>query len=232
MCIIFKRILKYIILSFKWNRKLHFTFSDDITIRSTFEGMNQIYPHTQFDGYLGYGSYIAQRCELSARIGRFTSIAPYVKCNSGMHPFQHPYVSTAPCFYSLNLNNVQNGSTFARIQKFDEFAFVDKKERLAVEIGNDVWIGQGVFLVGGIYIGDGAVILAGAVVTKNVAPYAIVGGVPAKFIKYRYNEDTIRFLLDIKWWNNSPEWFKEHWELLCDMNKLKEYYNKVLSVQK
>lgn len=70
-----------------------------------------------------------------------------------------------------------------------------------VIIGNDVWIGAGVFIKGGIKIGDGAVIAAHAVVTKDVPPYAIVGGVPAKILKYRFTDDVIRKLLDLKWWD-------------------------------
>ncbi len=93
-------------------------------------------------------------------------------------------------------------------------------------IGNDCWIGENVFYVGGITIGDGAVVLAGAVVTKDVPPYAIVGGVPAKVLKYRYDDDTIQFLLRIKWWNNSIEWLRENWQLMTDIDKLKEYYTK------
>lgn len=109
---------------------------------------------------------------------------------------------------------------------FEEYSYVDKERKYALEIGNDVWIGQNVFLIGGIHVGDGAVILAGAVVTKDVPAYAIVGGVPAKIVKYRYDDETIEFFLNIKWWNNSGEWYKEHWELLCDIEKLKKYYKK------
>ena len=91
-------------------------------------------------------------------------------------------------------------------------------------IGSDCWIGTGVFLVGGIVIGNGAVVLAGAVVTKDVPPYAIVGGVPARILRYRYDEETINFLLGIHWWDNDKEWFLKHWELLSDIDKLKDYY--------
>lgn len=91
-----------------------------------------------------------------------------------------------------------------------------------VTIGNDCWIGQRAILIGGITIGDGAVVMAGAVVTKDVPPYAMVGGVPAKIIKYRYDEETIDFLLKAQWWNRPIEWLKENHALLCDIERLKE----------
>ena len=99
--------------------------------------------------------------------------------------------------------------------------FNEMKE--VVNIGNDCWIGENVFLVGGINIGDGAVILAGAVVTADVPAYAIVGGIPAKIIKYRYDENTIQLLQKFKWWNKDISWLKENWELLCNIEQLKEY---------
>lgn len=197
-----------------------------ISRATTFEGMSKLHSHVTFHGHLGYGSYIGSHSSLSANIGRFTSIAPYVRCNNGIHPYKEPFVSTAPCFFSLNPKCAQNGSTFATEQLFQEVKYSDSLKRVAVTIGNDCWIGEGAFLVGGITIADGAVVLAHAVVTKNVPPYAIVGGVPAKIIGYRYTEDIINFLLEIKWWVNTPEWFKKHWRLLSDITKLKEYYNK------
>ena len=218
-----QHIVKYIVFKIKYSGKLIFTFSCNISKDSEFEGMNKIYPCTSFRGFLGFGSYIASHCELNAKIGRFCSIAPYVRCNVGIHPTTYPYVSTAPCFYSLNKNKSQNGMTFATSQMFKEFAYTENG--FGVEIGNDVWICENVFINGGIKISDGAVVLAGAVVTKDIPPYAIVGGVPAKILKYRYDEDTINFLLKIKWWNNSIEWFKTNWELLCDIEKLKTYYD-------
>ena len=72
-------------------------------------------------------------------------------------------------------------------------------------IGNDVWIGKDVNIMGGVTVGDGAIIAAGAVVTKNIPPYAVVGGIPAKILKYRFDDETIAALLRIKWWNWSEE---------------------------
>ena len=72
-------------------------------------------------------------------------------------------------------------------------------------IGNDVWIAAGAHVLRGVKVSDGAVIAANAVVTKDVPPYAIVAGVPAKIVKYRFSDDQIKSLLDIKWWDFSEE---------------------------
>ena len=86
-------------------------------------------------------------------------------------------------------------------------------------IGNDVWVGAGAQILRGVVVGDGAVIAAGAVVTKDVPPYAIVGGVPAKIIKYRFDDWTIKQLLDIKWWDFNPQTIKNHIDLFgTDVN--------------
>ena len=220
-----KKVIRVLIVKIKHiGHGCKISYTCNISPLSRLEGMNRIYENTTFKGELGFGSYICNNCILSADIGRFTSIAPFVRCNSGRHPYTLPFATTAPCFFSLNKNHVQNGNTFATKQMFDELAYYDKERQIAVKIGNDCWIGEGAFLVGGVEIGDGAVVLAHAVVTKNVPPYAIVGGVPAKVIRYRYDEETISFLQKIQWWNSPIEWLKENWELLCDIDKLKEYY--------
>ena len=190
----------------------------------SFEGCCQLHPHVKFCGHLGYGSYIGPYSKVSAKIGRFTSIASYVCTVAGRHAYQAPFATTCPMFFSLNPNHSQSGSTFATEQKFEELKFAVPEKQLDVEIGNDVWIGERAMLIGGVHIADGAVVLAGAVVTKNVPPYAIVGGVPAKIIRYRYDEETISFLLQAQWWNNTEDWFKENWKLLTDIRKLKDYY--------
>lgn len=85
-------------------------------------------------------------------------------------------------------------------------------------IGNDVWIGTEAMIMPGVNIGDGAVIAARAVVTKNVEPYSIVGGNPAKIIKYRFSADKIKKLLEIKWWNWDIEKIKNNIDILRDSN--------------
>ena len=223
---IIKRVIRYIINKNKYSKYCRFNYSVNIDSSSVFKGMNQIHSNTFFKGSLGYGSYIGSYCSISADVGNFTSIAPYVRCNPGLHPYSSPFATTAPCFFSLNPLHSQNGSTFATEQLYDEYALYDRNRGLAVKIGSDCWIGEGAFLVGGIIIGNGSVILAHAVVTKNVPDFAIVGGVPAKVIGYRYDNETIRFLQKIKWWNNKREWFEEHWRLLTDIDMLKKYYEK------
>ncbi len=191
----------------------------------SFEGCCQLHPYVKFCGRLGYGSYIGPYSKISAHIGRFTSIASFVCTVAGRHAYQAPFATTCPMFFSLNPNHSQSGSTFATEQMFEELKFAVPEKQLDVEIGNDVWIGERAMLIGGVHIADGAIVLAGAVVTKDVPPYAIVGGVPAKIIRYRYDKETISFLLQTQWWNNTEEWFKENWKLLTDIDKLKAYYN-------
>lgn len=220
-------IQNWIITRWKFRNKVKLAFTSKVTTTSQFEGMSQIFSYVKFHGKLGFGSYIGNNCSLSAEIGKFTSIAPNVRCNSGLHPYKPPFVTTSPSFFSLNPHSAQNGSTFAKEQLFNENAYYDINNKIAIKIGSDCWIGEGVFIVGGIEIGDGAVVLAHAVVTKDIPPYAIVGGIPAKIIGYRYDKETIDFLLDKKWWNNSTEWLKANWKLLCDIEKYKEYENDI-----
>lgn len=106
---------------------------------------------------------------------------------------------------------------------FEESAIRDNKP---VVIGNDVWIGAYVSILPGVNIGDGAVIAAGAVVTKDVKPYAIVGGVPAKVIRYRFSSKAIDTFLDVKWWNWPHEKIEEHLELFYEPENFLAIYEK------
>ncbi len=92
------------------------------------------------------------------------------------------------------------------------------KSKGDIKIGNDVWIGMNALILSGIEIGDGAVIGAGSVVLKNVEPYAIVGGNPAKLIRYRFDEQIITKLREIAWWNWPLSKIEEAWPLLLSSN--------------
>lgn len=219
-----KRILKYIVYKLRFGDRCTFSANSYISKRSTFEGMNKVHPNASFDGEMGYGSYIGGGSNVSGKVGRFTSIGRLISVIQGTHPYTAPFASTAPCFYALNKDKQQNGDTFATEQLYDELMYADQEKKYPVIIGNDCWLGTGASIVAGITIHDGAVILAHAVVTKDVPPYAVVGGIPARVIKYRYDQDTIDFLLKTQWWNNSEQWFRINWKLLSDITKLKEYY--------
>jgi len=216
-----KQTLKYIFNIFRLRNQVLFYKSSIVSIESQFEGKNKIGKHSQFHGEIGYCSYICDYSYIIGKIGKFTSIGSYVRINPGSHPYTYPYVSTSPYFISTRK---QNGYSLTKHNRFEEIRYADSINKHSVIIGNDCWIGDGVFITGGVTIGDGAVILAHAVVTKDIPPFAIVGGVPAKILKFRYDHETIQFLLDFKWWNKDNKWLKENIELMCDIELLKNKF--------
>lgn len=148
---------------------------------------------------LGDFSYISDNTNISRTIiGKFCSIGPDCKIGLGEHP-SSTFVSTHPIFFS---NSNQAQISFANKSFFNEFE--------NITIGNDVWIGSNVLVMDGVNIGDGAIIAAGAIVTKDIPAYAIVGGVPAKLIKYRFEKDEIRKLLERKWWDMDIDYLKKN----------------------
>ena len=201
-----KSLLRIIKLKIQFRELINISLFCNLLDGCKFEGNNYIGKFTTFRGTLGRYSYIGDHSTVFGRIGRYTSIASYVRVINGRHPFKSPYVSTSPMFYS---NHSCVGKTYVDKQLYNEYVYVDEVNRIPVDIGNDCWIGLGAGLISGITIGNGAVVLSYALVTKDVEPYAIVGGVPARVLGYRYDMEIINKLNKICWWDKNPEWIKE-----------------------
>lgn len=140
---------------------------------------------------LGDYSYLARGCEaIYTKIGKFCCIAANVRLNALNHPMdrisQHN-ITYRPNEYFL----------FSKVDK----EFRELRRQAQVEIGHDVWIGHGAIVLPGIRIGHGAVIAAGAVVAKDVAAYAVVAGVPAKRIKWRFPKSIRERIIALAWWD-------------------------------
>ena len=218
----FKCILRSLLYYYKYRKSgIKFHFTSKIFSGSTFEKYTKIGKATFFEGHLGQCSYIGEKSKIYGKIGRFTSIASNVEVITGVHPFKYPYVSTSPLFIS---NKGQTGLVIVDKCLIDEFKYADTAKHYSVVVGNDCWLGYKCSLVGGVTIGDGAVVLSHAVVTKDVPPYAIVGGVPAKIIGYRYEEQQINDLLKIQWWNFPIEQIVKDKDLFLNLDKFIDKY--------
>ncbi len=115
-------------------------------------------------------------------------------------------------------------STFPFRTWFEDSSYCDAISKGSIRIESDVWIGYGAIILSGVHIGQGAVIAAGAVVTRDVPPYAIVGGVPAKIIKYRFPEDIIQELVKIDYSNLDEKMVREHInELYNDLEDIDQF---------
>lgn len=149
-------------------------------------------------------SYIGPSARvIYAHVGKYCSIAGGACIGMGTHPLK--FLSTSPLFISKHNST---GHKWSEGVEFEEYK--------TLKIGNDVWIGSRAMIMGGLKIGDGAVVAAGAVVTKDVPPYAVVGGVPAKIIKFRFDEETIRKLEKLQWWNMPAEVLRQ--KISCFQN--------------
>lgn len=183
-----------------------------------FEGNNKIGENSWFDGFIGFGSYIGDSCTFSGKIGRYCSIGHKVAVLTGTHPSKK-FVSTHPAFFSLGL---QNGSTYVTEQKFKEKIYADETKEYGCIVGNDVWIGYDVTIMGGCTIGDGAIVASGALVNRDVSPYTIVAGQPAREIGKRFTDEHINWLLNYKWWEKPESWIKECVDDFEDIEKFIE----------
>lgn len=152
-------------------------------------------------------SYVVQDCSIVwADIGKFCSIAASTRINPGNHPM-----------WRAALHHFTYRSKSYGFSVEDDAEFFEWRASHRVELGNDVWIGHGSTILPGVKIGTGAGIGAGAVVSKDVPPFAIVGGVPAKFIRFRFDEKIQEKLLNLAWW----DWPREKLEIaLPDFRKL------------
>lgn len=138
---------------------------------------------------IGSNAYVGSHTHVQyATIGSFVSIGPDVRIGLGRHPVD--MVSTYPSFYASRASTVVHLVNNPKVQEYAR-----------VTIGSDVWIGARAMIVDGVHVGHGAVVAAGAVVTKDVEPYAIAGGVPARVLRYRFPPDVISSLLEIEWWS-------------------------------
>lgn len=184
----FKRVVCFII------SKIKSLISRNVSVSSIVEYSQvskkaKIWGHCKvFHSEVGDYSYIGPHARLIyAKVGKFCSIAGDGSIGMGLHAMNN--ISSSSIFTSK-----RNGT---RIQWTDNDSFNEYRD---VIIGNDVWIGLRTMIMGGVSIGNGAVIGTGAIVTKDVPPYAIVGGVPARIIKYRFSEDVIVKLEKSRWW--------------------------------
>lgn len=148
---------------------------------------DSVVEYTEFGDF----SYLGEDCTVAnAQIGRFCAIAARVRIGAPNHPIDRPSLhrfTYCPEYYSATASRDQ--------------AFFAGRRNDRVVIGNDVWIGHAVIVLPGVTIGDGAVLAAGAVVSRDVAPYTVVGGVPARPIKERFSRETAARLARIAWWD-------------------------------
>lgn len=161
---------------------------------------------TVFNSKIGNYSYLTKGSSaIYAEIGKFCSIGHGTSIGLGHHTLNK--LSTSPLFTEKN-----NATGHSWTNRSTEYPF--KK----VILGNDVWIGSRAMVMGGVKIGDGAVVAAGSIVTKDVPPYAIVAGVPARIIKYRFDGKIIDELLKLKWWDFTDDLLRNNIELFQSSN--------------
>lgn len=171
-------------------------------------GYNNTISESSIDDF----SYTSENCQIIySDIKKFVNIASYVRLNPGQHPMQR--VTQHHMLYRREMFGFGG----------DDESFFDWRREKKVIVGNDVWIGHNVTVMGGVNIGNGAVIGSGAIVTKDIPPYAIAVGNPAKVIKYRFDEEIREKLLEIKWWDWDYETIKKR---LNEFNQIESFIQK------
>jgi len=192
------------------------TIHPSATIRDSQIGSwTELGPHTSlvestFDDY----SYTAGHASIIyTDVGKFCSIAAHVRINPGNHPMERV---------------TQHHLTYRRVQygfgAMDDEAFFEWRRAARCVIGHDVWIGHAATIMPGVQVGIGAVVGAGAVVTRDVAPYHIVVGVPARPFRMRFSAEIIEQLLRIAWWEWDRPTLEARFDELLDINSFIETY--------
>jgi acetyltransferase-like isoleucine patch superfamily enzyme len=182
----------------------------------SFEGTNKVYKFARLrDVSLGFFSYVSRGTQVyNAEVGKYTCIGPETIIGPGEHPVRG-YISSHPAFYSTL---AQAGTTFS------DQDYVEEIPRTL--IGHNVWIGARVIIRAGVTIGDGAVIAAGSIVVKDVAPYTVVGGAPARVIRDRFDEPVKMLVQASEWWNWPTEKLSKHAAAFRDERKFMDLMNK------
>ncbi len=163
------------------------------------EGRNYIGKKTCLSNVsVGYGTVVNRECDLSNTvIGKYTSLGSRITTELGSHPLDGKHAALHTAFYSTARIH---GYTYTTKNTYKDEKRIGESNSIQAVIGNDVWIGNNVSIVEGVTIGDGAAVASGAVVTKDIEPYAIYAGVPARKMRDRFDRDRIDALLDIRWW--------------------------------
>ena len=211
---IFKNLflnIKQEIINYRFKKKYPtLKLSGNVKINNCrFGNYNFLLNATVTNSSFGDYSYVAKNTSINnCKIGKFCCIGPNVQVGLGEHPVKD-FVSVHPVFYS---DTSRMGYTFDRISYFKEYH--------KTTIGNDVWVGANVIIRGGVKIGDGAIIASGSVVTKDIKAFSVVGGVPAKDIKFRFKDNEIAFLKEFKWWDKDAGFLKNNYLLFHNIEKL------------
>ena len=197
-------------IAYIWNRVLKKIRGTAIGGNSKIDHSSKIQSGTTFvDSTMKRNSYCGYDCKIiNCDIGAFCSIADGVVIGLAQHPIE--WVSTSPVFYRER----------SSIKK--KYSLHELPRAKRVQIGNDVWIGERAMIKSGVSIGDGAVIGMGSIVTHDVEPYSIVGGVPAKLIRKRFDDNTCKQLLQIKWWERDDKCLESIAEVISDPTKVIE----------
>ena len=212
---------------------VHAPYAEE-TQHSLFNKTLEIEPYTNLIAHghfatMGSFSYTWSKLEPDMVVGRYCSIS----WNMQVFGMQHPMgsISTSAVMYAPGDVSLR---ALLDEENVTDYPFVHRSDKAAPKIGHDVWIGMNVTLARGISISTGAIIAAGAVVTKDVEPYAIVGGNPARLIRYRFSPETCRRMLASHWWDykltslrhlnmHDPERFLEAFESAVTMGQVEPF---------